>query len=333
MKRFMWVKVLLGFLFSCFTCTVVWAQSTAQISGTVKDQTGAVLPGVQVTATQTATGLARSVVTNETGSYALTNLPVGPYRLDAALPGFRTFAQTGILLQVGSNPVINVGLEVGQVAETVEVQADAALVETRSTGVGQVIDNTRVLELPLNARNVQQLIILSGAAIGGGALSSPRNYPTDAISVGGGLTNGLTYLLDGGTHNDPYGNQNLPLPFPDALQEFKVETSSVPAQYGQHSAGAVNAVTKSGTNEFHGSLFEFVRNRVFNARNALATQKDGLKRNQFGGVVGGPIIKNKLFFFAGDQATRQRSAPAANTAFVPTPQMLNGDFTTKTSRA
>src|SRR5712664_1317914 len=161
----MWRRVLSGILLSCLTCTVVWGQSTAQISGTAKDQSGAVLPGVEVTATQTATGIARSVVTNETGSYVLPNLPVGPYRLEAGLPGFRKFAQTGIVLQVGGNPVINISLAVGQVADTVEVQADAALVETRATGVGQVIDNVRVLELPLNGRNLQELIILSGAAI------------------------------------------------------------------------------------------------------------------------------------------------------------------------
>src|SRR5437773_3802772 len=143
--------------------------------------------------------------------------------------------------------------------------------------------------------------------VGGGSQASVRNYPTDVISVGGGLNDGLTYLLDGGTHNEPYGNFNFPLPFPDALQEFKVETSSVPAQYGQHSGGAVNAVTKSGTNEFHGDAFEYVRNRIFNARNAFAAERDGLKRNQFGGVLGGPIIKNKLFFFGGDQATVVRS--------------------------
>src|SRR5213594_1836337 len=307
MKRLVWVSLVTGVLFSSSTCTVLWAQSTAQVSGTVKDQSGAVLPGVEVTITQTATGLARSILSNETGSYVLPNLPVGPYRLEAGLPGFRKFAQTGIVLQVGSNPVINISLQLGQVAETVEVQADAALVETRATGVGQVIDNVRVLELPLNGRQVTELIILSGAAVGGGTQGTNRTWPTDVISVGGGLNNGLTYLLDGGTHNDPYGNLNLPLPFPDALQEFKVETSAVPAQYGQHSAGAVNDVTKSGTNEFHGSLFEFVRNKVFNARNAFALQRDGLKRNQFGGVVGGPIVKNKLFFFAGDQVTRQRS--------------------------
>src|SRR5262249_49968161 len=155
------IIVSVSLLFCALTCTS-WAQSTAQLSGTVKDQSGAVLPGVEVTATQTATGSKRSVLTNETGSYVLTNLPVGPYRLDAAFLGFRTFAQTGIVLQVDSNPVININLEVGQVSEQVEVKADAALVETRSTGVGQVIDNVRVLELPLNGRQVTDLIILSG---------------------------------------------------------------------------------------------------------------------------------------------------------------------------
>ncbi len=324
---------LLGGLFLCLCSSIAWGQSTAQINGTVTDQSGAVLPGVEVTATQTETGLTRSVVSNETGSYVLPNLPVGPYRLEAGLPGFRKFAQTGIVLQVGGNPVINISLAVGQVADTVEVQADAALVETRATGVGQVIDNVRVLELPLNGRQVTELIILSGAAVGGGTQGTNRTWPTDVISVGGGLNNGLSYILDGGTHNDPYGNLNLPLPFPDALQEFKVETSAVPAQYGQHSAGAMNAVTKSGTNDLHGSLFEFVRNKVFNARNAFAEQRDGLKRNQFGGVLGGPIVRNKLFFFAGHQMTLQRSVPVENTAFVPTAQMLAGDWTTVASPA
>jgi hypothetical protein len=195
------------------------------------------------------------------------------------------------------------------------------------------MDNVRVSELPLNSRQVTELIILSGTAVGGGAQNTPRNYPTDIISVGGGSNDGLTFLLDGGVHNDPYGNQALPLPFPDALQEFKVETSAVPAQYGYHAAGAVNVVTKSGSNEFHGSLFEFVRNRIFNARNTFATERDGLKRNQFGGVIGGPILPNKLFFFGGLQTTIQRSDPKGNTTFIPTAQMLTGDWTTYASSA
>src|SRR5207247_1171110 len=146
------------------TCGDIWAQATAQIAGTVRDQSGAVLPGVEVTATQTETGTMRNGVTNETGFYVLSNLPIGPYRLEAALPGFRTFVQTGIVLQVNGSPVINPVLEVGQVTEQIEVQANAALVETRTTGIGQVVENARVLELPLNGRNVNELIALSAAA-------------------------------------------------------------------------------------------------------------------------------------------------------------------------
>src|SRR5437867_2952455 len=310
-----------------------YAQSTAQVSGTVRDQTGAVLPGVEVSLTQTDTGLKRSAVTDETGSYTLTNLPVGPYRFEATLLGFRTYVQTGIVLQVNSNPVINASLEVGQVAEQVEVQADAALVETRSTGIGQVIDNVRVLELPLNGRQAVELILLSGAAIGGGAQATNRNYPTQSISVAGGLNNGLTYLLDGGTHNDPFNNLNLPLPFPDALQEFKVETSALPAQYGQDSAGAINAVTKTGTNNFHGDLFEFVRNGVFNAKDPFDLKRDDLKRNQLGGVLGGPVVRNKLFFFGGYQGTYERSAPTDQRSFIPTAATVEGDFSAVTSPA
>src|SRR6266436_4827441 len=331
MKYGIWLSLLAGLLSLAVLNDNVWAQSTAQISGNVTDRSGAVLPGVEITVTQTDTGLLRSVVSNETGSYVMPNLPVGPYRLEAALPGFRTYAQSGIILQVGANPVINIALDLGQLSETVEVQADAALVETRSTGVGQVIDNLRVTELPLGGRQLTELIIISGAAVGGGTQNTPRNYPTDIISVGGGTNDGLTFMLDGGIHNDPYGNQALPLPFPDAIQEFKVETSAVPAQYGFHAAGAVNVLTKAGTNALHGSLFEFVRNKIFNAQSPFASEKNGLKRNQFGGVIGGPILKNKLFFFGGLQTALQRSDPKGNTTFMPTPQMLAGDWTTYTS--
>src|ERR1041385_3563785 len=155
-------------LFTLLICTClsteVSAQVTAEISGTVKDQSGAVLPGVEVTVTQTETGITRSAVTNETGSYVLSNLPIGPYKLEAALPRFRTFIQTGIVLQVNASPAINPILEVGEVNEQVEVEANGTLVETRTVGVGQVIENTRILDLPLNGRQVVELLALSGAA-------------------------------------------------------------------------------------------------------------------------------------------------------------------------
>src|SRR5947208_944514 len=291
-------NVVCALLIALLAGATAWAQGTAQLSGTVKDPSGAVLPGVEVSVTQTATGAKRTSVTDETGNYVLPNLPIGPYMLEAGLPGFKTYVQSGIVLQVGTNPQINVVLQIGQVAEQVEVQADAALVETRSTGIGQMIDNQRVLELPLNGRQATELIFLAGIAtqtIDNSLNSGVRNYPTTVISVAGGANGGLNYFLDGGTRNDSVINLNLPLPFPDALQEFKVETSGVPAQYGHHAAGTVNGVTKSGTNSIHGDAFEFLRNGAMNARNAYALTNDGLKRNQFGGVVGGPIIKNKLF--------------------------------------
>ena len=323
-----------GLLICVLAETDLWAQATAQISGVVRDQAGAVLPGVEVTATQTETGISRNTVTNETGSYILPNLALGPYRLEAGLPGFRTFVQTGIVLQVNSNPAINPVLEVGQVTEQVEVQANVAQVETRSTAVGQVIENERILELPLNGRQVTDLITLSGAAVQTGTSNGPGSMPGGVqISIAGGLAFGVSYSLDGAMHSDPYDGSNHPMPFPDALQEFKVEAGGSAADTGMRSGGAVNAVTKSGTNEFHGDLFEFVRNYKFNARNFFALRRDSLKRNQYGGTLGGPIVKNKLFFFGGYQGTKTRSDPGTTISFVPTAAMLAGDFTTFASPA
>ncbi len=210
-------------------CVALWAQATAQISGTVTDQSGARLPGVQITATQTDTGVTRSVISNETGTYVLPSLPTGPYKLEVSLPGFRTFARTGIVLDVNASPVINISLEIGQVTETVEVQANAALVETRSSGVGQLMETQRILELPLNGRNVTELITLAGAAVQT-QVSSGRSMQNQAdIRVAGGLSGSVAYALDGALHTNRYDNLSLPLPFPDALQEFKVETSHLAA--------------------------------------------------------------------------------------------------------
>jgi hypothetical protein len=314
---------------SALTCTEAWSQASAQISGTVRDQSGAVLPGVEVTATQTETGISRTTVTNETGSYVLPNLALGSYRLEAGLPGFRTYAQTGIVLQVNANAVINAVLEVGQVAETIEVQANATLVETRSVGIGQIVENQRILELPLNGRNAAELVLLAGAAVHMGTTDG-RNFPNRLIiSTGGSLGVGTNYTLDGIRHIDAYDGLAMPLPFPDALEEFKVETSGLSAQHGRGSS--VGAVTKSGTNDIHGDLFEFVRNDLFNARQYFAPKGSTLKRNQFGGTVGGPVQKNKLFFFAGYQGTTVRQDPSDAEAFVPTAAMLAGDFTTAAS--
>src|SRR5262245_8669364 len=315
-------RIVLGLLVTLFgsaiSCASAWAQATAQASGTVRDQTGAVLHGVEVTATQTETGISRTAITNETGSWVLPNLAVGPYRLEAVLPGFRTYVQTGIVLQVGSSPVIHVVLEVGQASESVEVQANAALVETRNVSVGEVIENERILELPLNGRNVQELITLAGGAVQTGTTSQQSLQGIPVISVAGAFESATSYRLDGAIHIINYDNNSLPLPFPDALQEFQVETGVRSARSGRNAGAEVNSVTKSGTNEFHGNTFWFVRNDLLNARNYFATKGSTLKRNQFGGTLGGPIFKNKLFFFGGYQGTIVRQDPSDVRSFVPT---------------
>jgi len=313
-----------------------WAQATAQLSGTVKDSSGAVLPGVTVTVTQTDTGFSRTVVTETSGTYVVPNLPTGPYKLEASLQGFRTYAQTGIVLQVNGNPTINIVLAVGDVAETISVEGAAPLVDVRSAGISEVVDNQKIVELPLQGRQVTNLIILAGAAVNTGDVSGQRNRSDAvAISVAGGLRSGVTYVLDGAMHNDTYDNLNLPFPFPDALQEFRVATSGLSAENGTHSGATVNAVTKSGTNRWSGNAFEFLRDHRFNSTDyfAPAGANDGLNRNQFGGTLGGPILKDKLFFFGAYQGTRTRQMPPSFIAFVPTAAMMAGDFTAYASPA
>jgi hypothetical protein len=236
---------------------------------------------------------------------------------------------------VNSSPVINAVLQVGQITEHVEVQANAALVETRNVGVGQVIENQRILDLPLNGRQVTDLITLAGAAVQLPFHKVQRSIMDQNvdIQVAGGLASGVAYSLDGANHNEPYALNQLPLPFPDALQEFKVETSALSAQSGMSSGASVNGVTKSGTNNFHGDLFEFHRNDLFNARHYFAAKHGTLKRNQFGGTLGGPIVQNKLFFFGGYQGTTVRSDPQDRITFIPTAAMLAGDFTAFASPA
>ena len=312
-----------------------WAQlATAELNGRVTDSSGAVLPGVTVTVTQTATGLVRTAVTDETGAYLLSNLPTGPYRLEVALQGFRTYVQTGIVLQVGATPTINAALELGSVEETVTVEAAAPIVDVRSAGISNVVENERIVELPLQGRQVTDLLVLSGAAVQTGTVSA-RGMPGGVnISVAGGLSTGVGYTLDGAQHNNPQQNTNLPLPFPDALQEFRVATSGLSAQNGFHSGASVNAIVKSGTNRFAGNGFEFLRHHRFNSTSRFALispdgkrADDGLKRNQFGGTLGGPILRDKLFFFGAYQGTAVRVRPSDNIAYVPTAAMLAGDFT------
>jgi len=295
----------------------------------------------QVTMIQAETEAAHPTVTDVQGHFAIGNLPPGPYILDVKAPGFKDFRQTGIILQVGRTISIPVTMTVGAVTETVEVSANASMVETKDSGVAQGMDTEKIIDLPLNGRNPTQLLTLvgGGTTAPGGDLTGSKNIQgsngSGTFSVAGSQANGVSYLLDGGDNNDSFSNVNLPIPIPDMIQEFSVQTNALSAQYGLRPGGVVNIVTKSGSNALHGDAFEFLRNYELNARTKGLVEpsgsvaqpvRDSLKRNQFGGTVGGKIIRDKLFFFAGYQQTVQRSNPGLNTAHVPTALTLAGNF-------
>ncbi len=327
------VSVLFGSLLVGVPHLLGQAVDVASVAGLVTDPTGGAVANATVVITQTERQVIHNAVTDATGHYVFNDLPVGPYRLEVKAPGFKDYLQTGIVLQVGQNVTANIAMKLGNVSETVEVQAGAQMVETRESTVAQVINEKDVNDLPLNGRYATQLILLSGAAItvspSGGDLTGSKNfYSSTTISVAGGQANGTNYLLDGGYNVDTFTNVNMPFPFPDALQEFSVETNALPAQYGEHPGGVMNAVTKSGTNQFHGDVFDYLRNGDFNARGYFATARDTLKRNQYGGTIGGRIIKDKLFFFGGFQGTPTRSNPPATISHVPTAAVTSGDFST-----
>jgi hypothetical protein len=321
-----------------FACASVWGQATAQIHGTVQDASGAAVPGAEVKATQTETGIARTVASGADGGYVLSNLATGPYQVEVTKEGFTKYVQSGIVLQVNSDPAIDPALKVGQLTEQVVVEASGALVETRSSGVGEVIQNERIVELPLNGRNVTDLIGMGGAAVQTGTTQTRWFNNLPVISLGGtvaaggaGGSNllGTEYMLDGANHLNILSGSTMPLAFPDAVQEFKAETTGQSAQRG--ASTSVSVVTKSGTNQLHGDVFEFLRNDGFgSAREYFSPVASTYKRNQFGGTVGGAIKKDKLFFFGGYQGTTIRQTLPSTTT-VPTAQAMAGDFTTMAS--
>ena len=315
------------------SCSVVLAQyTTARLSGTVTDASASIVPGATVTVLQVATGYQQAVKTGSTGDYLFPSLPVGVYELTIAMPGFSTYSQKGIELTVGQSASQNVTLRVGGDTQEVTVQANASLVTTDSAMVGQLINQKSMAGLPLNGREAQQLIFLVPGAID----VSSQNCAADCeggvlpgeqyAKVNGGGANGTYYLLDGVDYNDTYINTNLPFPNPDALQEFNVQTSNMSAAYGNATGGVANVVTKSGTDTIHGDAFEFLRNYAMDAKNYFATSPNPLKQNQFGGTIGGPLLKKRLFYFGSYQGTRTNTAQNGQVAFVPTAAERTGDF-------
>ena len=308
----------------------LWAQAVAvaELHGTVTDMSGAVIPNATVKVINADTGAIRIAMSNSDGQFNLPSLPVGPYSLKVQAVGFKNFEQTGIILQVGASAAVQAAMAVGSSSEVVEVNSNALMVETQNVAISTVIDNREINDLPLDGRLATQLVLVAGASVnvsGGDLTGSKQFFSSQAIAVAGSQGNSLNYMLDGSYHNDPFSNVNLPFPFPDALQEFSVSTSALPAQYGVQPGGAVNAVTKSGTNHFHGTVFEYWRNNVFNAIGYFS-QKDTLHRNQYGGTIGGPIRRDRIFFFAGYQGTHNVQQSVSTKARVLTPAMINGDW-------
>jgi hypothetical protein len=316
------------------------AQESGQITGTVKDQSGAVIPNVTVTANETETGFSRTAVSNSTGEYELRELRPTTYTVTAEASGFKKTTEANVRLEANQSLTLNLTLEVGQITESVNVEANAVQVDTSTSTIREVVDQSRIVELPLNGRNAAQLTtLIPGTATNPGSGVDQGNTKTfpgqPVISSNGGVGGTTSFQLDGNNNNDHYTQINSPFPAPDFLQEFSVQTSNYDAQYGSNAGAVVNAVTRSGTNDIHGSVFEFVRNGFFNARNFFAATPDPLKRNQYGGSFGGPVVfpklyngHNRTFIFIGFQQTKFRDVQNATNAFVPTNDQLAGNFST-----
>jgi hypothetical protein len=307
---------------------VVLAQTgTSSITGTVTDTTAAALPGVDVTLINQETGARVQTISNETGVYRFGSLPPGTYRIEAELPSFAPLSRGPLTLQVSQTLAIDLTLQVGQVGETVEVTEAAPLIESQTSDIGQAVTRQMIAALPLPNRAASSLAALApGVVMIDSGTGTAENYPVFAVA--GGRARNQTFLLDGANATNAVGltrpQQLTSLPV-DAMQEFKVIANNYSAEFGHSTGGVVTMSTRSGTNEFHGSAFESLRNDVFDARNFFATKKSPIRLNQFGGAIGGPIRKDKTHFFASWEQTRQRTSDTI-TSTVPTLANRAGDF-------
>jgi hypothetical protein len=328
----------------CLAAARLSAQAMGTIAGSVTDPANAGVPGALVTAIDERTNLPRTARTNSQGAFLVNSLKPSFYTVTVEAPGFQKSLRQHVELLADQTLTADARLQVGQLSETVTVEAAPPQVDTMTGTLRQVIDQARLVELPLNGRNAATLTTLVAGAVpspSNGAFQSSTfgNQPVGGqaaavtVSTNGSSQTAVNYQLDGGDNVDQYTNVNQPFPMPDSLLEFSVQTSDYSAQYGQNSGAIVNVVTRSGSNQFHGGAFEFVRNSIFNSRNWASPSRDQIKRNQFGGTLGGPVRipglyngKDKTFFFFGHQSTRFRYISSGGQSFVPSPANLSGDF-------
>src|SRR5882757_236299 len=309
----------------------ILAQSTASLGGTVTDGSGGAVPGASVVARNQATGVEFSTTTDSSGAYLFPSLPIGTYRLEIKASNFQTSVLSNMRLEVASSQIRDVQLKIGQATQTVEVVADAAVVDTTTNSMGQVINDKTVQEIPLNGRHFTDLSLLTAGTVtppANGFLSAPlRGQGSFGINTAGQREDTTNWLVNGINLNDPVQNQLTFQPPIDTLAEYKIDNSSFPAEYGRNSGAIVNLATRSGTSEYHGELFEFFRNNVLDARNFFNTSAQGpqapYKKNEFGADFGGPIIKNKVFFFLAYEGVRQHQNLTATTT-VPSQNQRTG---------
>ena len=302
-----------------------WGQNKASLRGTVTDQSGAVVVGAKVTLTNTGTGVARDATTGSDGSYLFDLVQVGTYKMAVDKPGFSTFLQDGIVLELNQNGRLDVALKIGQENQTVEVTSNVVQVDTTGAVLGKVENQRMINDLPLADRDTLQLGLLQAGVFN----PDPDDGSGNPFSVSGQRSESLTFLLDGANNTDFLGNNIVVNPNPDAVEEFKILTNNYDAEYGRTSGGIVNQITKSGTNAFHGDGFEFLRNTDLNARDYFlpdSLPKQAFQRNVFGGTIGGPIKKDKLFFFAAYQGWRSREGQTSPILTVLSPAERTGNF-------
>ena len=316
-------------------CPLVYGQANGSFSGTVTDKTGSVITGATVRITSQGTGVSREVQTDTSGHFLVPLLPVAFYTIHVESSGFQTTEQRDIRLQVDEHREINFTLAPASVSEKVEVNATEVAVQTANPTLGQVITSQQVADLPLNGRDFVQLATLTpgttqetnkNSFFNGGPSSEVSTRGSYSLSVGGSRASSTDWLFDGNDNNELTAGGISILPSIDAIQEFKVLTYNYSAEYGTRAGPTVLVTSKSGTNDFHGSLFEFFRNTSLDARSYFASEKEKFNLNQFGGSLGGPIQKDKTYFFVDYEAKRQRMGVPIN-GFVPTPAQRTGDFT------
>ena len=281
------------FTFMLAMSPALFSQGGVTLYGTITDPSGASIGGANISVTNSATSQTRQAVSSADGAYVVPDLSAGTYRLSVTSPGFKTVVEDAIQLQVDEHRRVPIQMTLGAVSENVTVAADVTQVETRTGALKEVVDSGRIVELPLNGRNALQLQYL---VPGSGGITAAGQGENDSVSINGSRANTNNYVLDGADNEDPFFNTPSVFPNPDALEEFSLQTSSYGADQGKNAGGLMNAVTRSGTNQFHGTAFEFLRNQKMDARNFFANSVSPFKRNQFGGTVGGPIRKDKIVF-------------------------------------